>query len=360
MSLRVLHIIPSFAGGGAERQLVDLCAGLVVRGVEVHVAYQHAGPNLHNAKSSGIRLHKINIVNSHNPLFIIALYRLIRKVSPHLIQTWLLQSDVFGGIASRICRIPWVLNERSCEGAYAEGYKYVLRRHLGLSADAIIANSEGGLSYWRKVGYSGKAMVIHNIVKARDSHTTLEVNASKFGFEIIAVGRFSKEKNWPILIKALEIVFREIPTSYATLAGDGPLLSQIKMDVASSTILSGRVNFLGYTNDIPERIRRADVFVSLSEFEGSPNSVIEAIGVECPVVVSNIPAHHELLFKDEALFVTPSNINEIATAIIDIVRNPEILSRGAKRARERISNWNSETIALKYISSYMDILEGVK
>jgi glycosyltransferase involved in cell wall biosynthesis len=360
MTIRVLHVIPSFAGGGAERQLAELCAGLVAKGVEVHIAYQHAGPNLCYAESNGVRLHKINVKNSHNPLFIISLIRLIWKVSPNLIQTWLLQADVFGCIAARITRTPWILSERSSEGAYTEGYKFVLRRHLGLSANAIIANSEGGLDYWRREGYCGRMFVINNVVHPRKSIAILEENLLKVGHEIIAVGRFVGSKNWPILIKALEIVFRAIPKSYATFAGVGPLLLQIKADVISSPTLNGRVNFLGYTNDVEERIRGADVFVSLSEFEGSPNAVIEAISVGCPLVVSNIPSHHELLFDEEAVFVSQSNVNEIATAIIGVLRNPLITSRGLERAKKRIANWNLDVIVTKYISAYIRILAGAK
>lgn len=360
MTIRVLHVIPSFAGGGAERQLAELCVGLVAKGVEVHVAYQHGGPNLHHAESNGVRLHKIALKNSHNPLFIIYLLRLIRKISPNVIQTWLLQADVFGGIAARISQTPWILSERSCEGAYTRGYKYSLRRLLGLSANTIIANSAGGLDYWRRAGYRGSMFVIQNVVKSTESPAVFEGSPLKVGHEIMAIGRFSKEKNWPTLIKALEIVFKEIPLAYATFAGDGLLLPQIKADIESSEILNGRVKFLGYVNDIERRIRGADVFVSLSEFEGSPNTVIEAISAGCPLVVSDIPSHHELLFEGEAVFVSQSNVIEIATAIIDILRNPQIISRGSKSAKKRILTWNLDAISLKYIAAYMKILAETK
>jgi glycosyltransferase involved in cell wall biosynthesis len=328
--------------------------------VEVHIAYQHAGPNLRHEESNGVKLHKINVKNNHNPLFIISLIRLIRQVSPNLIQTWLLQADVFGGIAARITRTPWVLSERSCEGAYTKGYKYFLRRKFGLGANAIIANSEGGLAYWSRARYRGKMLVINNVVNPRKSTPISAEKLLNAGQEIIAVGRFSKEKNWPILIQALEIVFRAIPASYATFAGDGPLLPQIKADVLSSSTLNGRVNFLGYINDVEGRISDADVFVSLSEFEGSPNAVIEAISVGCPLVVSSIPSHHELLLDEEALFVPQSNVNEIATAIISVLRNPLITSSGSECAKKRIAGWNIDAIALKYISAYIKILAEAK
>ena len=65
--IRVLHCIPSLLGGGAERQLCYLAAGLARRGHEVHVAFQQDGPNFPLLQESGATLHRVPARRSFDP-----------------------------------------------------------------------------------------------------------------------------------------------------------------------------------------------------------------------------------------------------------------------------------------------------
>jgi len=358
VNFSILYFIPSFSGGGAENQLVRLSKELTSRGGVVHIAYLHDGPNLKLAEQSGVKLHKINSLSNYNPFIIFALYRLIRKINPDLIQTWLLHSDICGGIAAGLCSVPWILSERSSGLMYKNSFKFNLRRLMGMRANAIIANSQGGLDYWIRAGYLGKSKLIRNIL----SEELLQAKSSEIDSAekpvIIAIGRFSEEKNWLQTLDSLELVAEKISALQIIFLGDGPMRPQLESRISSSPLLKDIISLPGFVDDVSEWLRRATVFISLSSFEGSPNAVIEAISVGCPLVLSDIPSHHELLLHDEARFVSPFDIHDVAKAIIATLQNVTTSRRGVDKAKSRIFNWTPKNIASEYLSAYNDILEG--
>jgi glycosyltransferase involved in cell wall biosynthesis len=357
MNLRVLHIVPSFTGGGAEHQLVQQSLGLVSRGADVHIAYLRGGPNLRAVQQSGITLHPLPVLGNYDPSVIASLFRIFYKIKPTVVQTWLLHADVFGGIAARLFGIPWILSERSSGLMYENGYKFALRRHLGLRADAVVANSEVGLNYWRSAGYKGLGFIVRNIIRGSVINLNETVGGDTGRPMIIAVGRFSSEKNWPKLLTALESVMQRAPEVRGALVGDGPLRGMIESDIAESSVLKGRIDLPGHVDDVAERLHRATVFVSLSSFEGSPNAVLEATVAGCPLVLSDIPAHRELLSEDEACFVSLSDEGNIADAIIDVLKNTSYHRQRTNHARSRLIEFSEDNVIEACIDIYRRVAE---
>jgi glycosyltransferase involved in cell wall biosynthesis len=361
VTLRVLHVIPSFAGGGAERQLTLLCGALADAGVEVHIAHMHDGPNLAAALACGARLHRIETSGNHDPRALTRLLHIIRHVRPSLVQTWLLHADVFGGLAAKLSRVPWVLSERSSEAMYASGAKFALRRRLGRTATAVAANSEGGLAYWRQVGFRGHGRVIGNIVTPPSEAGSIAPEfAHSFGTEqplILTVGRLSAEKNLGCLLGALERVFARHPNTVAAFLGEGPERGALERQIAASSELRGRVRLPGHVAHVPGWLRAAAMLVSLSSYEGMPNAVVEAMTHGCPVVVSDIPAHREIVDADCGVLVQPE-VNTVSEAILAVLADPESADRRAERARQKMTRWSPEAVAAAYLELYRHLVSG--
>src|SRR4051794_34319705 len=93
-AMRVLHCIPTLGGGGAERQLAYLAAELRVLGWEVHIAYGHDGPYCAVLAQAGAVLHRVHGRGNHDPRLLWQLRRLISKIQPDVVQTWLFQMDI--------------------------------------------------------------------------------------------------------------------------------------------------------------------------------------------------------------------------------------------------------------------------
>jgi glycosyltransferase involved in cell wall biosynthesis len=356
--LRILHLIPNFTGGGAERQLALLAPELCRLGVEVHVAFCESGvnskTNLELFSGSEVRLHDIPGRGTHDPTILLHILRVIRLIRPDLIQTWILQMDVLGGLAARLAGVPFVLSERSSALAYPPTWKYWLRTQVGRCAVSIVANSQGGAAYWKP--WATRIAVIRNGLSLDLIRNTASADPAVLGFHadarlILCAGRLSPEKNLDILVQALDKVLVKRPDCVAVLFGDGELRSSIQSRVEMAQAHE-RIRLLGYTNELWSWMRRASAFVSVSRFEGNPNAVLEAMAVGCPLVVSSIPQHREILDDSTAILCDLNSVEEVAAAICKALSDPVAAAARAEAARRRSAEWSVEETARQYLRFY--------
>jgi N-acetylgalactosamine-N,N'-diacetylbacillosaminyl-diphospho-undecaprenol 4-alpha-N-acetylgalactosaminyltransferase len=102
---------------------------------------------------------------------------------------------------------------------------------------------------------------------------------------LLCVGRFHKTKNQSILIDALN----ELPSQYEIIfLGEGEMLYSCK-EKALKLNLSKRTHFLGNCNNPFPFYRNADLYISVSQSEGFPNALIEAIALKCFPIVFDCP-----------------------------------------------------------------------
>src|SRR5437868_4101727 len=146
--MKILHCIPTLGGGGAELQLLYLCEGLVSRGWEVHIAAAEGGQYFDRLRNCGVTIHHLRKVGNYDPRILVQLIKIIHRVRPEIVQTWIRQMDVLGGLAALLAGIPFVLTERTSAANYKGDWKDRIRLSIGSKAAAIVCNSEGGCSYW--------------------------------------------------------------------------------------------------------------------------------------------------------------------------------------------------------------------
>jgi glycosyltransferase involved in cell wall biosynthesis len=103
-------------------------------------------------------------------------------------------------------------------------------------------------------------------------------------------------------------------------------------------------------------MKRVDALVSLSKFEGCPNVVLEAMACGCPLVVSNIPAHREILDEQSALFANPHSPIEAAAALKATLSFREAAQSRALAARERAAGRPIEATVRLYEQLYLNLL----
>jgi glycosyltransferase involved in cell wall biosynthesis len=104
-------------------------------------------------------------------------------------------------------------------------------------------------------------------------------------------------------------------------------------------------------------MKRADVFVSLSDFEGHPNAVLEALACGCRLVVSDIQAHRSVLDDEVAVFVNPADLEGIRRAIGDTLDLDDGQARAAAvRACRHARRWSVRAAAEQYDALYRQVL----
>lgn len=353
---RILHLIPTLELGGAERQLSYLCPHFAGCGWEPHVAYLRGGPNLASLVRYGIASHRLSCASPYDPRLVLRLAQLMHELKPTIVQTWLPLMDTLGGFVARVLRIPWILSERSLPGAYPRSYKLLLRRLVAGGASAVVSNSTDADAWWAaRLAPSVARRVIRNGIPLEETDRMSPADPRSYGLSgerplIVFVGRLDAGKNIETVLRVLARVTQEAPAD-ALLCGDGILLPLVRERLERDR-LADRIVAPGFVTTVPSVLKRAAVFVSLSRYEGMPNAVMEAAAAGCPVVLSDIPAHREVLDEQSAVFVPSDRVQVAADAVLACLRDPRPARARAARARAQAENWSVEAAARSYAALY--------
>lgn len=355
--MRVLHLIPSMGGGGAEREL-SLLAKPLASACELHVALIAEGPNFARLSESGATVHRIGVASNYDPRLVTNLRSIVRRVRPSLVSTWLTQMDIAGGSVARWAGVPWVLAERASAPFYRPSIKNRLRIAAAGGARIVQANSQQGVDYWKSVRPSLPGVVIPNAVAVEEIDAIAPANlAAITGGRrlVLAAGRFDPQKNFHVLVDALARVLATHDDTVAAICGRGPLEDEIRAVIAERG-LADRILMPGYVLDIWSWMKAAAAFVSISHFEGQPNTVVEAAACGAPLVVSDIPEHREFLSADSAQFADRHDPASVAAAIDATITDCAAAKTRAAAARRIVSAWTLDAIAARHVQLYESIL----
>jgi len=377
--MKILFCIPTLDHGGAERQLTYLAVELARIGHEVHVASYQAGPNLERLRATPVTWHDLKKPNplpdtfiqlpgsGHTFAFFLRLVSLIRQLRPDIVQTILAPMDFLGGTAALLTRTPWIIKESSSGPLYSaiwkqhRDWRYKFRFAFGRMSDAVVANSAGGYEYWSSARDKSVLHLIPNPIPLDEIAGAGQVELKESNCEpvqkvVLCAGRIDLAKNVETVIDALAHLANELPFT-AIICGDGSRRQHAEQ-LARSRGLSNRIVFTGYLDNVWDLMKRADALISLSRFDGCPNVVLEGMACGCPLVVSDIPAHREILDQSTALFVSSENPSEAAGALKEILTDVEAAGGRARAAREKALRRHIAVAARQYEQIYLNLVDG--
>ena len=238
-----------------------------------------------------------------------------------------------------------VQNNMSTESRYSKRLKTKLMpwfaRWFFPWAEAIVPVSEGVGHDLVHLGIpSHKVKVIHNPIvtpalftqaQAAVDHPWLVNHAVPV---LIAVGRLTKQKDFPTLLRAFAKA-RSIRPLKLMILGEGELRSELEALVIELGIAED-VDLPGFVQNPFAYVARADLFVLSSLFEGLPTVLIEAMAVGTPVVATDCPSGPFEILQggDYGPLVAMSSVHELASAILwrlDQPRNAEWLRQWASK-----------------------------
>jgi glycosyltransferase involved in cell wall biosynthesis len=151
-----------------------------------------------------------------------------------------------------------------------------------------------------------------------------------------AVGRLEAQKRFDLLIEACASLLPRHPNLRLIVAGDGSL-----RDVLQSSLerhgLDGACRLVGQVDDIVEFHHALDLLVQSSEYEGTPNVVLEAMAMETPVVATDVGGTAELMRTEvEGLVVPAGGVAALVRAIEHVLVDRDAAARRARAARGRV------------------------
>ena len=342
---RVLFVIGSLEPGGSEGQMVMLLER--AHGVRFQAAVAALAPaeDLRHTRTlaeHGIPLTVLGEPGTSRPARLVGSARklraLIRSFRPDIAYPWLEQSALLTAPIATALRVPMIVARRNVHGPYAERAQVVVRAMHTAERRAVLAtaNSRAVADETVRRGVPRERVRI-----VLNGHPALEHTPLPSGPTVTMgyVARLREEKGHGRLVETLARLHTATPWRM-DLAGDGPLRERLETEVAERG-LRERVDFLGAVTDVAGFWREREVAVLLSDYEGSPNALIEAAMAGRPAVATDVGGVPDVVAPDGGLLVDPADPSAGAEALARLIDDRalrERLGEGARRqAVERFS-----------------------
>jgi len=163
------------------------------------------------------------------------------------------------------------------------------------------------------------------------------------GDDVLLVGTVANlkaHKGIGVLLDAVPLVLREDPRARFVIVGQGPLEEDLRRR-ASALGLNGAVRFTGFREDAARLASAFDVFVLPSLHEGLPIALLEAMSLGRPSVVTPVGGVPEVVVNGQhALVVPPSQPAALASAIVELLGDPEARARLGANAKVRAASFD--------------------
>lgn len=351
--------MPSFGGGGVERMMVNLAHGFVFYGADVDLLVDRSDHHYLAALPPSARLIALPHGESAQRRAVEDYLRKERPVAAMVSKlgaaAMLLKARRAAGSTVRVAvRIGTNISramQRESLWSRLRAYR-ALRRAAG-EADAIVAVSQGVADDLRRLAPACRSpieVIVNPVVTPSLYVLATEPVVHPWCSDsdvpmVLSVGRFSRAKDYPTLLRAFALLRARRPCRLVIL-GDGrqrPRLERLVRRLA----LSGSVDLPGFITNPYPYMARAHVFVLSSLWEGSPNALAEALALGTPVVATDCPSGPRELLRDGAYgrLTPPGDADELARAIAETLDRPlppEVL-------REAVAEYTVEKSAARYL-----------
>lgn len=174
---------------------------------------------------------------------------------------------------------------------------------------------------------------------------------------VVTVAGLNNQKGHEYLVRAIPPVVAELPQVRFVFVGDGHLRSSLE-SLAISLGIENKVEFAGWRTDVPVILRRSDLFVLPSLFEGLPLSLLEAMASGKAVVATDVDGTHDVVIDGTTGFlVPPKDPKTLARKIIDVLRDTQLREKFGHAGRQRALNYfSSERMIQEYSELYRSVL----
>jgi glycosyltransferase involved in cell wall biosynthesis len=204
-----------------------------------------------------------------------------------------------------------------------------------------------------------KIVTINNSVDAqavgRFSLEAIDADSPPGHFVISTAGRLAVEKNVAVLVKAFALLRKDLKVKL-WIVGDGPERPHLESLAASLNIM-GDIVFWGFQKNLYKFIRKSDIFVHTSLFEGFGNIILEAMACGVPVIATDCPFGPREIINNgkDGILVPVSDEVALAKAIKMVLDNKETRDRFVKNAHKRLLEFSHE----RMVRSYQEVFQSI-
>lgn len=361
--MKILYLITKSEVGGAQTNVYQLC-NYFRNNHDVTVVARPGGWLEEKCNELGVRfVPNTFFSNSLNPLNVVRSYleikKIIKKIAPDLVHC---HSSVAGFLGRLVVRnkIPtvftahgWGFNTRV--PFFQKWVAIVAEKIVSRYAKKIICVSlfvkNLGLRYC--IAPEEKFKLIYNGIETR------KMGEKKDGVcNIIFIGRLAAPKQPLLLLEAVKNLDKQIQQHvHVDIVGDGPQKEALEKFI-NEYDLSSRVTLCGELkrDDVFARLCTSDVFVLLSEWEGFPLSILEAMSVGLPVIVSDVGGISEGVQDGvNGFLLKERTVGDLTDYLTILVKNKELRKKMGDNAHYSVKKFSVDTMLSQTEKVYRDL-----
>ena len=307
MKIRVLHVITGLGSGGAEHMLLRLLSAMDRDRYDNHVVNLTDNDTLEpHFRALGVPVYGLDFrYRLGDVVQLSKLVRLMAKVQPDLVQTWMYHGDLIGGLASRLARVRpilWGIHHSNLDRNKNKWTTlWVARACARLSAripNKIIACSKTAADNHIRFGYTGERFVIipngfdleaFKPDSAARGIVMRELGIPEDSLLIGMMARFDPQKDHTGFLRAAIAIAEKHPHAYFLLCGKNVDWNNEELrNIIGASPFQARFSLLGYRDDVARLYAALDIHVLCSHGEAFPNVLGEAMACGVPCIAADV------------------------------------------------------------------------
>lgn len=274
--------------GGAERVITTLAGEFVKLNYNVMLITTNEAHN--DYKINSLIVHSRIISKKKNSVIrtldrVLQFRSMIKEYQPECIISFSSIPNMQAIVANFGLKSKLIISERTDPSRYpTSSIGRKLRNILYPCADRIVFQTNEARSYFPQ-----KITRLSTVIPNPIRDDLPERYMGRREKRIVGVGSLGEQKNWGMALDACEKLFQEYPDYVFEIYGEGPDRSLLQDRIDSSNILNGRVILKGFSSNVLEEIRKAEIYISSSNYEGISNAMLEALAIGLPTICTDCP-----------------------------------------------------------------------
>jgi glycosyltransferase involved in cell wall biosynthesis len=351
--------------GGVQIHVRDLAVSLQQRGHAPTVLIGGGGPFVENLRATGMAVTTLRhltapIAPVGDLLALREIHSALRDLRPDVVALHSSKAGILGRIAARSLGIPALLTAHGWNFTPgiarlpATAYRQI-ERAAGYITTRIITVSEYDRRLALQAGLTSadRVVAVHNGIP--DIPVELRARPDRSPPRLVMIARFEGQKDHPTLLRALAGLRQ--PNWELDLVGDGPLRKRAE-SLAAELGIGERVRFLGQRMDVPQLLAGAQVSLLVTNWEGLPLSILEAMRAGLPVIATDVAGICEAISDGHTGFLVPRGDAELLRERLGrLLGDPRLrLSQGLAARTRYEQHFTLDEFVDRTLAVYEDVL----
>ncbi len=366
-SMKIGLFFSNFTGGGIQRVMLTLAKGFQEENHEIHIIILEAEGALKEDVPKGCKT--INLKTGQVRKSIFALISYLNTEEPDV----LLSAQTHFNFVAILAKLfsKWkgklVLSEHITIGYMTNNWKeklfpLVARLSYRL-ADRVILVSDGAASHFLERTHLPASLIqriynpfdiekITSLAEGTPQHPWFLSSDSPI---FLSAGRLTRQKDFPTLLKAFQLVYTQRPDTRLVILGEGEDRNELEK-LAEELEIQNAIDLPGFAKNPFAMIAKADAFILSSRWEGFGNVIVEALACGTPVISTDCPSGPaEILGNGKyGILVPVGDAQLLAQTMLKEVSTPT----PRNMLQDRAKDFSIQKIVPEYLETFHSIGAG--